>query len=280
MKIVRIYEQNLSAFSPLLNPDYERQLRSGMLHAFGAVVRDVAEGILVFGVKKEGLFLLHDLSVAPAYRQKGIAAELLTWFTQLALDEGAPVLTSFDDTPDSAVRRLLEKCGFAVTDSIAKSFVVPLKALRGITVLDGMKYMEQVKPVASENGLLWKRFCGKQEERGNTLLSISYAPEAEPELNLCIRQGAEIAGCVIGKRLSENRYELSHACTGEKQFWALMPLLAAFRENLLNMGEPSAELSMTAVTEASVRLAQKLMPEECVCVGRKQAVFGVNASGV
>lgn len=274
MKIVKIGRQNLSAFTPLLNPNYNRQLRQGLLEAFGAVKEGVAVGILVFGVKKEGIFLLHELVVAPLYRRQGIAGRLLHWFTELALDEGAPIVTSFEDVPESFAGEMLQGCGFAVMDSAAKSFLVSFEALRKITVFDHMKYVEQVKPIASEERFLWKQFCEKQKERGNVLPALSYSPQEAPELNLCIRSKAALAGCVIGNRLSEERFELLHACTGEKQAWALMPLLAVFRDNLLRMGEPSAMLSLTGVTEESVRLAEKLLPEGCQCTGRKRAVFG------
>lgn len=274
MTIIKINRRNLSAFSLLLNPGYLRQIQSGTLEAFGAVSEGVAAGILVFGVKQEGVFLLHEVIVAPPYQRKGIASELLTWFTQLSLDEGALILTSFDDEEDSAARKMLHRCGFKMMDSVAKNYVVTFEKLREMTALDHIKYVEQVKPIAVEEQFLWKRFCREQEEQKNALLSVSYMPEAAQELNLCIRSGTKLAGCVIGNRLSEEQFELSHACVGEKQPWALMPLLAVFRRNLLEMGKPSARLHMTAVTDVSARLMEKLLPEGYTCVGRKQAVFG------
>lgn len=172
MTIIKIHSKNLPAFSPLLNPNYFRQLQSGTLEAFGAVCEGMAAGILVFGVKQEGVFLLHEVIVAPPYRRRGIAAKLLTWFTQLSLDEGAVILTSFDDTPDSAARNMLHGCGFVIMDSAARNFAVSFEQPREITALDHMKYVERVKPIAVEEPLLWKRFCRKRAVFGGHVSDI------------------------------------------------------------------------------------------------------------
>ncbi len=95
MQYIRLTNDTLKWFLPLLPPEEERALLAGGdVYAIGAVYEGNACGILVFSVSDE-LVDIRYLAVSPSYRRKGVARGMLQYLCSCADTAVTPVTCVF-----------------------------------------------------------------------------------------------------------------------------------------------------------------------------------------
>ncbi len=95
MQYIRLTNDTLKWFLPLLPPEEERALLAGGdVYAIGAVRDESACGILVFSATDE-LVNIRYLAVSPSYRRKGIARGMLQYLCKYADTAVTPVTCVF-----------------------------------------------------------------------------------------------------------------------------------------------------------------------------------------
>lgn len=142
MSVTRISKNNIEFFKDFLMESYE--LHSNNILKLGAIEDGTACGAACFEVNKTVAELV-SIFVAPAYRKRGIASEMLSTFSNLCAGTKTQALTvSFVDEENSGLHEFFKKSGFEIFEG-SESYITTLGA---VSRSDGFKkYIAEVKTV-------------------------------------------------------------------------------------------------------------------------------------
>jgi predicted GNAT family acetyltransferase len=266
MECTKITGENLKWFSPLLSEEYAQAVKNNTVHAVGAAAGGTACGVLAFTMTPMSINIEY-IAVSDVFRRKGAGTAMLRFLCSFADESVTPVLCSFSASGKDDPKYLFfeENENFSVSEE--EGFICELNA----AALKDIK-LPEIKLNDSSISIV-PFFSLPKPERNAFWLSLQnhgtlYPPEiadgtdCEDSLCLCARSKGGILSAVFIGDLGEEGFYLSFVWCIENVS-AQKQLVALFAELIKRISEtkPGGNLTIAAITPASIALVNKLLPE-------------------
>lgn len=270
-EFIRITDETLHWFSPLLSEDLCRQLtQQKSLYAIGAVEDRVACGILVFCIGKPAAEI-RMLVVSPEYRRRGIARGMVQYLCRYAWDTTTPVVCSFSapDQQDPVYLFFAQLEHFSVTLEDGMMCKVPLSELPRSQLAALRNNSAQIRSFFSLPTVTRRQFFVQLQRQHELLWDDFDGQDCCQPLCLCATDGTNIQAAAF---VSEDGMDLdlSFVWCAAGCHRQLMALLAEMSSLLPQSG---GYLRIAAVTPVSVSLVDKLLPNREILARYYQAAW-------
>lgn len=271
----RITDKTLHWFLPLLPKSEKDALEAGRdVYAIGAACEKRACGILVFRMGE--MADIRYFAVAEEYRRKGIAAGMVGFLCRHMWESVTPVTCTFSarDMQDPVYSFFNSMWNFSIAQEEGFACRVPLAALAENKFLAPLKEKKTEHPsFFSLTPLEQKDFFRQMQEEGNFYLREIRKEEYVKPLCLCGMDGKQVKAAIFVTKAEEGAADLELAYAWCAKGWqkTLVELLAQAAAKIPAGAEGC--LYISAVTQASAAIVEKLLPERETLSGYYRAVW-------
>lgn len=276
IRYIRITEETLQWFSPLLPQKEEENLKNGKgIYAIGAAWGKRACGILVFQIV-QGIIDIRYLAVSEEYRRKGIATGMAGYLCQHAWPTATPVTCTFSAAgfEDPLYLFFISMANFSVAKEEGIFCRVPLASLVENPLLVALRGRKLNHPAFFSLSRKEQERCFSQMRQQDSFLldEVSEKEYCKP-LCLCEMEGEKIKAAVFVVCTEEGGVDLELAYAWCAQGWqkTLIELLAQASERIPKDAE--GYLYISAITPASEAIVEKMLPERETLGGYYRAVW-------
>ena len=269
MRTFALTPENISAFYPLLPEDIRTPDPEAGVVVLGAAEETAAEtqqacGALVLRAADEDTFFLSWLLVDPGFQGRGAGSELVKLAMEVAAALDMQIYCVFSGAPGeapSALHRLLERHGFVIRPREARSYAISLAEMdkedffrRESRPGPGVMLLKDA-PAPVVNAM-----NRDLEKRGLLYVDPISTKWALGDVSLICADRDTAVACVIFDRIDEKTLRLAYVHADGKASMRLPMLLLQANRLLQDNFSPDTQLVIPCVSDASRRLAEKLLP--------------------
>lgn len=268
MEITRVTKNNYRFFAPFcFGQNFVAEPNTVML---GAIEDNVACGVAVF-VIEDTIGMLTNLYVAPEYRKRNIATNLVRAFQDVAQNAGITAITAhFSDTKRNEMVPFLKANNFEIFEQ-SEEYKISLQTLEKSQLF--RKYVEKTKKnecVSYQDLEAYQR-----NELVNFLRKQGFGKEW-----VNVEGFSEKISCVLMDRLEhitscmlcseyEGHVDIDLLCSTQQTPLQLFSVFTFGYQQLMNRKEPETEIHYLAANSGMALLGSQLFGEEikkCGCI--------------
>lgn len=273
MEITRVTKNNYRFFAPFcFEQNFVAEPNTVML---GAIEDNVACGVAVFAIE-DTIGMLTNLYVAPEYRKRNIATNLLRTFQDVAKKAGITAITvNFSDTKRNDLVPFLKANGFELFEQ-SEEYIISLQSV--------------------EKSQLFRKYVEKTTKNECVSYQDLEAYQRNELVNFLIKQGfgkewvkvegfSETISCVLMDRIGhitscmlcseyDGHVDIDLLCSTQQNPLQLFSVFTFGYQQLLKRNEPETEIHYLAANKGMALLGNQLFGEEikkfgCVFYGVK-----------
>lgn len=268
MEITRVTKNNYRFFAPFcFGQNFVAEPNTVML---GAIEDNVTCGVAVF-VIEDTIGMLTNLYVAPEYRKRNIATNLLRTFQNIAGKTGITAITvHFSDTKSNEMAPFLKANGFELFEQ-SEEYKISLQTLEKSQLF--RKYVEKTKKnecISYQNLEAYQR-----NELVNFLMKQGFGKEwvnvngfSEKISCVLMDRIGHITSCMLCSEY-DGHVDIDLLCSTQQTPLQLFSLFTFGYQQLLKQKEPETEIRYLAANSGMALLGNQLFGEEikkCGCM--------------
>lgn len=268
MKITRIDDTNLEAYSPFLSTVIKKEIKAEegviAIGAYDEEADNVATGVIA-GQQEDEAFRIRYLYVDPSRRREGIATFLIDFLSEICLENEISVLFAeyLEDGQTEEVAGFFDYCSFDKEEGDAKEYTMRLgdvKRLKLFADIDSLKQTSQIQSFSEMKRALLKGFAGELYRKGNTCLyELLESGELNEDISLAYTENDKIYA-VMAASVDEDGVTVEWAYSDPEKYSLLLPTIKAFASRISKYGDDT-EMHITGMTGEAQGLLDGLFKE-------------------